>query len=270
MDDLKKYTQANRLAWNEAMPHHQAANQSKWDDLFAVPDQVVLKNNERQLLQSLGLAGKNVAHLCCNNGVELMSLKNMGAATCIGFDISDEAILEAQRRAVRCNIDCQFVQTDIYDISTDYDGQFDLVYVSIGCLGWMPDLKRFFRIVAALLNKTGLLFIHEIHPLAEMLPMDGAAGDPLRLMEPYFKDEPYIDTDGIDYVGKTTYRSLPQYWFVWKLSDIIMGIIEAGLKISHFTEYPWDISSQHQQAQASGLALPLSYILTAEKSQTKV
>lgn len=265
--DIKKYTEANRLAWNEAMPYHQAANQSKWDDLFATSGYSALSENETKMLESVGVSGLRVAHLCCNNGVELLSLKNLGAGTCVGFDISDEAIREAQERADRLKIDCHFVQSDIYDISQAYHGQFDLVYISIGCLGWLPDLKRFFQIAGTLLIEGGSLFIHEAHPLSQMLPVDGVGKDPLRIIEPYFKDEPYVETDGIDYIGKTTYESHPQYWFVWTLSNIIMGIIEAGLKISHFSEYSYDISTLHQNAQNAGLALPLSYILTAAKSQ---
>jgi SAM-dependent methyltransferase len=265
MNDIRKITQANRLAWNEAMPHHQKANGSTWDKRFIDPNYLALKNNEKDLLLEYGVKNKQVAHLCCNNGAELISIKRLGASRCLGFDISDEAVKEAQDRSDRLGLQCQFIQSDVYDIPETYYGQFDLIYISIGCLGWMPDLNRFFEIASSLLTEDGLIFIHEMHPFAEMLPMDGSDGAPLTLVDPYFKDDPYIETDGIDYVGKTSYQSLPLYWFVWKLSDIINGLAQAGFRIQQFEEYPTDISSLHQVVEQADLAVPLSYIMIAGK-----
>ena len=266
MSDSKKFTQANREAWNEAMPHHQKANADKWDKAFAAPGFSVINEPELSLIKSLNIEGQKIAHVCCNNGVELMSLKNMGAGECVGFDISDAAIQEARERANRFGIACEFVQSDIYDIPEQYQGEFDIVYISIGCLGWMPAIQRFFGKVASLLNESGELFIYESHPFSEMLPSDDLENvDPLKIIEPYFKRDPYIDNDGIDYVGKTTYDSKTMYWFVWTLSDILMGIIDNGMKVRHFSEYPDDISTLHGKNQEIGPDIPLSYILIAEK-----
>lgn len=266
MTDLKKYTEANRLAWNEVIPRHQKANQNKWDNAFSIPGFVVLNGTELDMLKSLGVTGKNIAHPCCNNGIELMSLKNMGADRCVGFDISDLAIKEATDRAGKFGINCQFIQTDVYEIPEHYYGMFDIVYISIGCFGWLPDLKGFFNIVTLLLNSTGTLFIHEQHPFAEMIsPDDNKDADPLKIIEPYFKAEPYEETSGLDYIGKTIYQAKTKYWFVWKLSDIIMGIIENNMKIVHFSEYPKDISAMHRRNQDTGIKIPLSYILISEK-----
>ena len=266
MSDFKKFTQANREAWNEAMPYHQKANVDKWDQAFATPGFSVLDEPELSLINSLNINGQKIAHVCCNNGVELMSLKNMGAGECVGFDISDAAIQEAEERANKFDIACEFVQTDIYDIPEKYHGEFDIVYISIGCLGWMPGIQRFFGKVASLLNESGELFIYESHPFSEMLPSDDLNNvDPMKIIEPYFKKDPYIDNDGIDYLGKTTYNSKTMYWFVWTLSDILMGIIENGMKVRHFSEYPDDISTLHGKNQEVGLEIPLSYILIAEK-----
>jgi ubiquinone/menaquinone biosynthesis C-methylase UbiE len=268
MDDLKKYTQANRLAWNEAMPLHQKANRNKWDDAFSVPGFVAMTGVELEWLKSIEVSGKNITHLCCNNGIELMSLKNLGARECVGFDISDLAIKEATDRAQKFRISCQFVQSDIYDIPEKYHGVFDIVYISVGTFGWLPDVKQFFKKAASVLSDSGTLFIHEMHPYAEMLPSDDRKdADPLRIIEPYFRKEPYKDQTGIDYIGKTTYKSQRQYWFVWTLSDILMGLVENGMKIVHFSEHKEDISAIHRRNQDAGMDIPLSYILISEKSK---
>lgn len=70
MIDLKKYTEANRLAWNEAMPRHQKANQRKWDDSFSIPGYIAFKGAELEILRSIGVSGKNIAHPCCNKRIK--------------------------------------------------------------------------------------------------------------------------------------------------------------------------------------------------------
>ena len=267
MKKIKAYTEANRLAWNEVMPLHQKANHHKWDDAFSTPGFAALDNTELEVLDSIGIVGKTIAHPCCNNGVELMSLKRLGAHRCVGFDISDAAIEEAVIRSEKFDIDCQFVQTDVYEISEEYYGCFDLVYISVGCLGWLPDIRLFFETVSLLLNDTGVLFIYEMHPFTAMLPTDSDTdADPLKIIEPYFKKEPYAENSGIDYVGKTTYESQTQYWFVWTLSEIMMAIIENGMQIKWFDEYSKDIGAVHQRNMNSGISMPLSYTLVAEKN----
>ena len=96
--DLKRYTEANREAWNEVMPLHQRAAKEKWDESFSRPGFVALDEAEIELWQQVRIKGKRVVQLLCNNGVELMSLKNMGAGECVGFDISDETSKEANER----------------------------------------------------------------------------------------------------------------------------------------------------------------------------
>jgi ubiquinone/menaquinone biosynthesis C-methylase UbiE len=266
---IKKYTEANREAWNEVMPLHQKAAQEKLDQSFMQPGYIRLLDHEVDALRRIEIEGKNVAHLCCNNGIELMSIKNLGAGECVGFDISDSAIQEAQERVRKTGIDCLFVRTDVYDISAEYENRFDMVYVSAGGLGWMPDLRLFFQKAASLLKENGRVFLHEIHPFVEMLPTEG--DDPselLRIVEPYFKDDPYIEYGDLDYIGGTSYSSdKPQYWFVHKLSDIIMGMVQSGIAIEQFIEYEKDISAGHKQIEQAQAGVPLSFIMIGKKSR---
>jgi SAM-dependent methyltransferase len=265
--ELKRYTEANRAAWNEVMPYHQRAAKEKWDQLFSQPGYVRLPAVEVELLQQVGLIGKSVAHLCCNNGVELMSLKNLGAAECVGFDISDEAIKEATERAAQTGIECRFVRTDVYEIGAEYAKRFDMIYISVGCLGWMPDLGLFLEKAATLLRDGGLIFIHEMHPFAEMLPeADGQATGELRIVGPYFKPEPYIDQGGLDYVGNAKYATVTnQYWFVHTLSDIVMALVNSHVAIEYFREYPTAVSPHQRSIEEAKAGVPLSFVLLARK-----
>ncbi|MCK4261410.1 MAG: class I SAM-dependent methyltransferase [Halanaerobiales bacterium] len=263
--NVKKYTEANRIAWNEAMPKHQAVLKEKWDKLFMEKGTVLQEGVELERLEKIGIQGKRIAHFCCNNGVQLLSLKNMGADRCIGFDISDEAIKEGNERAKKCGIDCTFVQTDIYEIPEEFNNSFDLVYVTIGALGWLPDLDLFFEKVWDVLILGGKVFIYEQHPFTELFPDDDDPEDSLKVVNPYFKQKPYISNDGIDYVGQTTYESSTLYWFTYTLSDIIMGMIKSKIKVDYFQEYEHNISEVCESLEKEDSHLPLSYILIGEK-----
>lgn len=97
---LEEYTAANKEAWNEVVPKHQVARKEHLDKAFS--QKGYIDQQDKQLLaviEQLAIAGKDVIHLCCNNGCELMSLKNMGAGRCVGIDIADLAIEEAQNRS---------------------------------------------------------------------------------------------------------------------------------------------------------------------------
>lgn len=267
---MKNYTESNRIAWNQTMPKHQEARGSFWDDKFSQSRFSALSEHEQQHLKTIGIHGKNVAHLCCNNGVELMSLKNLGAGRCVGFDISDAAVTEATDRAKKFNIDCEFVRTDVYEISDTFDNEFDLVYISIGCFGWMPDINNFMKVVSKLLKTHGKLFVYEQHPFADMLSEDGdSEADPLKIIGSYFKSEPYEDNQGIDYIGKSRFESNTSYWFVWTLSDVMTAILDSQLEIRCFKEYEKDISASHGRNERAEISIPLSYILIAEKSHNQ-
>jgi ubiquinone/menaquinone biosynthesis C-methylase UbiE len=262
---IKKYTEANRKAWNQAMPKHRKIMTEKWDKMISDPKFIFQKDEELEELNKIGVKGNRIAHLSCNNGIELMSLKRMGAEKCIGFDISDEAIKDAKLRTEKFNIDCEFVRTDIFDIPEKYYNSFDLVYVTVGELAWIPDLKGYFKKAAQLLDKNGFLFVYEHHPFAQVLPYDGEVEDHLRVIHNYFNDEIYIGKEGIDYYGNTSYKSSPAYEFSYTISDLLNAIIKNGLYLTLFNEYEKDIALVYEYLEKSDLKLPLSYILIARK-----
>jgi len=263
----KKYTESNRKAWNQAMPRHQKVMKKKWDKRFQENNYVLQKGIELEKLNEIDINDKDVAHLCCNNGVELLSLKNMGAGRCVGFDISDKAIKEARERADKTGINCEYVRTDVLNIDKKYYNSFDLIYITIGALVWLPDLNKFFSNANKLLRKDGRVFIYEQHPFAEVFPWwEGEGENNLTAIHSYFDKKPDISTEGIDYIGGTTYNSHPSYEFTHTLSEIFMGLIDNGINIQYFKEYSHDISNVYTHLIDDKVKLPLSYILIGEKT----
>jgi len=267
--DFKKYTEANRKAWNEAMPKHKKVMDEKWDNMFSTgnEDFIFQKDEELFELNKIGFKGKRIAHLSCNNGIELLSLKKNGAGKCVGFDISDNAILEANKRAERFDINCEFIRTDVFEIPEKYYDSFDIVYVTVGALAWIPNLDNYFKMASNLLAEDGNLFIYEHHPFAGVFPYDGEVeGDEiLKIKYPYFNDEIWQESTGIDYYGGTVYDSPTSYEFSYTIGELINSLIKNGIMIERFNEYEKDIALGHQELEKKDLKLPLCYILIGEK-----
>ncbi|MCP4581676.1 MAG: class I SAM-dependent methyltransferase [candidate division Zixibacteria bacterium] len=267
--DLRKITESNREAWNQASLIHQKNRKLNLREEFAKPGFSTLDQIETEALMKIGLDGKAIAQLSCNNGRETLSLVNLGAESAVGFDISDEAIKEAKNLREVSGLNCKFVRTDVYDIGEEYFGKFDLVYISIGALCWLPDLAKFFELVSAILKSDGQLFIYEAHPVLNMIAetdeSEFDSENPFNVCCSYFKKEPWITTTGLDYIGGTKYDSKPSYSFSQPLGDILNGIISNGITIKSFTEYGHDISESFKHLEKDN-KLPMSYILTGEKS----
>ncbi|WP_420862865.1 class I SAM-dependent methyltransferase [Algirhabdus cladophorae] len=262
--DTKTITKANRAAWQEAAPIHQKLNQARLEEAFKTPGYSCLKPVETRILKRLDVAGKDVAQMCCNNGRELLSAKNMGAARCVGFDGAQNFLDQGCALAKAANLDVQFEWCDAYEIPPQFHGTFDIVMITIGVLGWMPDIDGFFASVAQLLKPGGALFIHEHHPVTVMVK-PGPAEAPVEWELSYFASAPYVDTNGLDYYGGTRYDALPNYSYSHKLSDILMGAVKCGLLLEDFEERPDHISNAWWNVEASDIGLPMSYTLVLRR-----
>ena len=260
----KQYTSANREAWEEVAPIHHRHNHARLIEAFSQPGFSCLDDVETAQLKALGVAGKDVAQVCCNNGRELLSVKNMGAARCVGFDGAQAFLDQGKELAKAASLDVEFVCCDAYDIEDAYKGQFDLVTITIGVLSWMPDIEGFFSVVAGLVKPGGAVFIYEQHPILEMIKPDGP-DVPIEWELSYFHDEPYVDTGGLDYYGGESYEAKPVTSFCHKLSDIFMAAIDSSLAIEDFAEYPHHISNAWYNVEKSDIGLPMCYTLVLRK-----
>ncbi|MDH3742195.1 MAG: class I SAM-dependent methyltransferase, partial [Hyphomicrobiales bacterium] len=236
-DKTKQFTTANLDAWDEAAPIHSRYNQAQLIAQFSTPGYSCLDPVETARLEALGVAGKDVAQICCNNGRELLSVKNMGAARCVGLDGAPGFVDQGRELAGAAGLDVTFVCTDIYDIDDSYALSFDIVTITIGVLSWMPDLQRLFSVVAKLIKPGGALFIYEQHPILDMIE-PAEADQPISWQLSYFTKEPYVESDGLDYWGGERYDSKPLTSFSYTMADIIMAGIDNGLTVEHFEEFP--------------------------------
>lgn len=264
----KAYIQSNLSAWNEAAPIHARHNQARLLERVSDPDFSFLDDTATKHLKRLGLETKSVAQVCCNNGVELLSCKNLGAARCVGFDGAQGFVDQGDELAAAAGLNVEFVCCEAHAIPRDYFGSFDVILITIGVLSWMPDIDRFFSAIAKLLRPDGVIFIYEHHPILLMLE-PGQADDPVNWELSYFREDAYIDESGLDYYGGEHYDATPNASFSHKMSDIIMGGCHAGLTLEYFEELPKHISHAWWNVEHSGIGLPMSFVMVFRSSDNK-
>jgi SAM-dependent methyltransferase len=245
MTTRDKYVTANRDAWDEVAPRHAARNQARLIELFRAGGYNHLEDVAQDMIRQTGIAGKSVVQVCCNNGIDLLSVKNMGAGRCLGIDQATAFLGQARELAQAAGTadDVTFIEANVYALPAALSQSFEVALTTIGVVYWMPDLGAFFRAVAALIKPGGWWVMEETHPIVQMYEEDPAGG-PSQLTHSYFRTEPLEWTDGLDYFDGKRYDSAPCYSFMHKLSDIVNAGLAAGLTLQRMEEIDHDISCQ--------------------------
>jgi ubiquinone/menaquinone biosynthesis C-methylase UbiE len=256
------YIEANRKMWNETADLHARGYVTGLAERIAAPEFSTFDEVEKRVFAGIGLKDKAVIQLCCNNGRELISVKKAGAGRCVGIDLSDKFIAQGRKLSRLGGVEVEFIRSSVYDLPSELNSRFDLVYITIGALGWLPDLDSFFAIVSRLLRAGGQVFIYGMHPILNMFEAEKG----LVVDSSYFRTEPFEDTEAPDYLDPSqTVRSV-SYWFPHKLSDVIGGCLRHGLSLTEFEEYGHDISEVYASFEHFEKKPPLSYSLVARKA----
>ena len=135
------------------------------------------------------MTGRSLLHLQCHFGIDTLSWARLGARV-TGADISPSAIELARSLAVELGFpEARFVESNLYDLPSALEGEFDVVYTSRGVLGWLPDIRAWARVVAHFVAPGGTFFITEAHPVMNVFENEGVAPGELRLAYPYWEHE---------------------------------------------------------------------------------
>ena len=256
-----KYSNLNRIHWNERAPIHQKKYVDELVLEVAKNDFTTFDFVEQRLFKEIKLSGKSVAQINCNNARELISVKKAGAGRCVGIDISDQFIQQAQELVIASNVEVELVCSDIYDLGDAYDNQFDLLYMTIGVIGWLENLKVFFDILDKLLKLGGQIFIYEMHPILELFEEDSGS----KIVNDYFTSGPYFEENERDYFDHNAIIKSPSYWFHHPMSEIFKNLINHGFHITHFDEYAHDISGGGEFLSTQENRPPMCFSLIANK-----
>ncbi len=239
---MDEYAFVNRANWESRVDHHVASDGydvGRYIDDPSHLSHVVMFDRAR-----LGdIADRDVVHLQCHIGTDTLSLARLGARV-TGLDFSPKALASARRLAAACEQPVRFVESEVYDAPAVLgSNRFDLVYTGVGALCWLPDVRRWASVVAALLRPGGRLFIREGHPMLWALT-DPRPDGLVTLEFPYFEivgGTKFVET--ATYVAHDHELSHPEtIQFNHGIGEIITALIRVGMELTAFEEHdsvPW-------------------------------
>lgn len=249
---IPDYITTNLANWNSRVAIHEQGY--GLDDFRRDPSHIssVVQFDLPRLGTIDGLRG---VHLQCHIGTDTLSLSRLGARMS-GLDFSAPALEVARRLAADCGASIDFVESDVYGaVGALGSEQFDFVFTGIGALCWLPDVRRWAQVVAALLRPGGFLFIREGHPM--LWALCEPRPDGLVVVE-----FPYFETAGTVFSETTTYvehegelASPTTVSFNHGLGQIITALADAGLRLTLFDEHdsvPWNPLADEMVADDMG------------------
>lgn len=273
---MTDYQEVNRASWDERVPAHVAS--PDYGVTRFIDDPGFLSEVVRFDVPLLGdIAGLRGVHLQCHIGTDTVSLARLGASM-TGLDFSEPAVAAARALASATGADATFVQAELYAaVDVLGRGGFDLVYTGIGALCWLPSIRRWASVVAALLAPGGRLFIREGHPMLWALD-DERRDDLLVVKYPYFeRAEPTVWEAGGTYVQTdAVFEHNVTHEWNHGIGEVITALLSEGMALTGFTEHdsvPWEALPGKMARTPGGewrLAqdpsrLPCSYTLRAVK-----
>lgn len=268
------FSAANRANWDERVLIHRAdATGAYRMAALRAGDNSLHPIEDRELGE---VRGKRLIHLQCHFGRDTLALARRGARV-TGLDFSTEAIRTARGLASELDIDAEFVEGTVEKARALVSGAFDIVYVTWGAINWLPELASWGKTVASLLGPDGFLYLAEGHPFLYVLD----ERDPgLKPGYDYRSrpDAPIPSDDETTYTGDATrLRCARNYCWNHSLSDVVMALIGAGLRLEFLHEHeeiPWAFAAMMEPVpQSNGMyrlpegfpRLPLAFSLKARK-----
>jgi phthiocerol/phenolphthiocerol synthesis type-I polyketide synthase E len=269
-DALASKLAANRRSWDERVPIHTTSrfyDVERWLEERSGP-------RPREVEAVGDVSGLDLVHLQCHFGLDTLAWADAGARV-TGVDFSPAAIAAARDLAETAGLADRstFVCADVYDAARTLAPQtFDVVYVSLGALSWLPSVAGWADQVSALARSGGRLYLHDGHPLAWSL-----AYDSLTLMHSYFEEaEPYVDDSETTYTdGDVVLSNTRTYEWNHGIGEVVGALVERGMRIDRLTEHDWTVYQQFPWlvetapgkwcAPAGHFRLPLTFTVVATR-----
>ena len=183
------------------------------------------------------IKGKKIIHLQCNTGADTVLLAKMGASVVVGVDLVPDNVLYAKKLAEDLSVtNTNFIESDIMELMEKHNEKYDIVFVSEGAIGWLPDLKKWGKSIRHLLKDSGFFYIFDSHPFFLMFDESKLANNVMEIKYPYFDKKPDID-NSIGGYASVRKDGVKAYFWMYTVSDIINSLASNGLHIEYFNEF---------------------------------
>ena len=190
--------------------------------------------------------GKSILHLQCHFGLDSLSLEVLGAHV-TALDFSAHAINYAEKLKKELQLKTTFLCKNVYDLKPADKNPYNIAFSSYGIVGWLPDLKKWAKVIHAQLETNGRFILVDFHPTLWMFDDDFQA-----IEYSYFNDRPYIEIDKGSYADVTNKKEVASIWWNHSLSEIMSAFLEEGFQLNAFKECdysPFDCFKQSMEIE---------------------
>ena len=244
---MDEHLEANRANWNDRTDVHLSSQ------FYDVEGWLRTQRGPRpREIDALGdVSGLTLLHPQCHFGLDTLAFARVGARV-TGLDFSRAAVDAARDIANRAGLAdrATFVCADVLDAANALDHQtFDVVYVSLGALSWLPSVDRWASQVAALVAPGGRFYLHDGHPLAWAL-----ADDRLCLEHTYFEEvEPFVEDSDATYTdARRPIVNERHYEWNHGIGETVTALIKYGLRLEWLAEHDWTVFPRFPWLVADG------------------
>jgi SAM-dependent methyltransferase len=225
----------NRAHWDALAAVHGAGIPGGHYDLDAVVAGRGLGEAEAAAVEAAvgSLEGLDVLHLQCHVGIDSIALARAGARV-TGVDLSPGSLAAAASLAERCGVALELVEAEATALPKALHGRFDLVYATVGVIGWIADIDAWMRSVVVALRAGGAFVLVEIHPVYNL----ALTFDPLVVDFPYAFDGPHeFDEPGSYADPSADVAATKLVVYAHSLGEVVNAAIGAGLRIDALDEH---------------------------------
>jgi SAM-dependent methyltransferase len=260
--------EVNRAHWDALARVHGADRYYDLAGLVAGRDHLLAEEAE-----AVGdVTDLDVLHVQCHVGYDCVSLARRGARV-TGVDFSSVSVERAREAAGACGVNVAFIEADSRALPAVLHNRFDVVYATIGVLGWIDDIDAWMQSVAGCLRPAGRLVLIDLHPLLSAV----GRTNPLVLDFPYAFDGPHrFDEPGSYADAAADVDATATVNYAHSLGEILTAAIGAGLRIDKLREHldsPIDPRGDlltkdddgRYRLRVGGTALPVLYTLLASR-----
>ena len=258
-DKQREAFESNRLSWDERVEAHWESDMYQRHAADLRAGRAALRED---MLDGVGdVTGQSLVHLQCHMGMETLSWALLGADV-VGLDFSQPAIEKANLLRDELKLKADFHCANVYDAVETIDRTFDIVFVSVGSVCWLPDIERWGDVVGALLKPGGRFYMNEVHPFTEIFDDHPDESDLIGIAIKY----PYGDSDGLTFdepgsyaAPDTTFEHNKTIEHIHVLGSTVNALIHAGLTIDRLDESTrcmWPRFKAMEQVEPDNWSLP--------------
>lgn len=180
------------------------------------------------------VTGKKLLHMQCHFGMDTLSWARLGADV-TGVDFSPKAIALAQSLGEELSIPGRFICCNIYDLPSNLNEQFDIVFASIGVLTWLPDFTRWMQIAEQYVKPGGFFYLLDGHPFTWIFDDES---EKMTLRYPYFQSGATAWNEQGSYADRTApLETTTCYQWQHTMGEIVTEVCRTGLRLEFLHEY---------------------------------